>query len=121
MAESSSEQLVEEEIKGGDAAVTGNQEIGSAIGRRLTWDARYPLDASAIAQFLGLGDWLILEVRMSSSERPGDAIDLVVATINALVGIVEHAILVPELFEGDTPAQGVAFPEDIGKIAEQQA
>jgi hypothetical protein len=50
---------------------------------------------------------------MSSSERAGDAIDLIVATINALIGILEHAIL-PELFEGGTPAQGVAFPEDIG-------
>ncbi len=33
-----------------------------------------------------------------------DAIDFVVATVNAFIRIVEHAILVPELFEGGASA-----------------
>ena len=113
-------ELVKEEIDGSNFSVPDDYEIGSGVSWWPARAARYPPDPTAIAYLLRRGERLILEVRMSSSERAGDAIDLIVATINALVGIVEHAILVPELFEGGTSAQGVAFPEDIGKIAEQQ-
>jgi hypothetical protein len=79
--------------------------------RRLTWGARYPPHATAIAQFLRLRDRLILKVRMSSPECPRDVIDLVAATVNAFVGIIEHTILVPELVEAARRRVGSLSPK----------
>ena len=58
-AESSSGQLVEKEVESCDAAVAGDEEISSGVRRRRAGEARYPFDATAIAQFLGLGNGLI--------------------------------------------------------------
>jgi hypothetical protein len=80
--------------------------------------AGYPFDASAIAQFLGLSNWLILKVRVSSPDRARDAIDLVAATVDARFGIVEHTILVPDLVDDRTPTRRVVFTEDVLKIAD---
>src|SRR4029077_12179928 len=87
--ESSSGQLVEKEIKGGDPAVPGNDEISPGVIWRLTRPARYPFDPAAVAQFLWFCNWLILKVRVSSPDRTRDAIDLVPATVDACLGIVE--------------------------------
>jgi hypothetical protein len=78
------------------------------------------LDPPAIAQFLGSGNWLISKVRVSSLDRAGDAIDLVVATVNAPAGIVEHAIFGEYLVDGRAPTRGVVFTEDVVQIAGQQ-
>jgi hypothetical protein len=79
-AESSSGQLVEKEVESGDAAVAGDEEISSGIRRRHAGAARYPFDAAAIAQFLGLGNGLILKVGVSRLDRAGDAVDFVAAS-----------------------------------------
>ena len=42
-------------------------------------------------------NWLILKVRVSSSNRARDAIDLVAATVDAAVWILEHAIFGEDL------------------------
>jgi len=78
------------------------------------------LDAPAIAQFLGLGNRLVSKVRMSALDRARDAIDLVAATIDAPVGVVEHAIFGEDLVDGRASARGVVFTEDVLKIADQQ-
>jgi hypothetical protein len=83
--------LVEKEINGGNPAVLDNDEISSGVSWRLTRATRYPLDPPAIAQFLGLGNWLIPKVRVSSLDCARDAIDLVAATVDA-AGLEEHAI-----------------------------
>ena len=56
----------------------------------------------------------------SGAHRGRDEIDRVAAPVGAAVGIVEHAIFGPELVDGRAPARGVAFTEDVAKIAGQQ-
>ena len=56
---------------------------------------------------------------MSRLDRAGDAIDRVAATDGALAGIVEHAILGPELVDGRTPTRGIVFTEHVAKIPDQ--
>jgi hypothetical protein len=70
--------------------------------------ARYPSDSPAIAQFLGLGNWLISKVRVSSPDRARDAIDLVAATMHAL-GLIEHAIFSEYLVDGRAPLRESVF------------
>src|SRR4029077_6130289 len=118
--ESSSGQLVEKEIKGGNPAVPGNDEISPGVSWRFTRPARYPFDPAAIAQFLGFGNWLILKVRVSSLDRARDSIDLVAATMDARFWVVEHAIFGPDLVDGRAPSRGVVFTEDVAQIAGQQ-
>ncbi len=77
------------------------------------------MDPPAIAQFLGLGNWLISKVRVSGPDRARDAIDLVAATVDAPAGIVEHAIFGEDLVYGRAPTRGVVFTEDVLKIAGQ--
>jgi hypothetical protein len=48
-------QLVEKKINGRNPAGAGNDEISTGVSWRLTRAARYPLDAPAIAYFLGFG------------------------------------------------------------------
>jgi hypothetical protein len=55
--------------KGRHPAVSGNDEISPGVSWRLTRAARYPLDPPAIAQFFGLGNWLISKVRVSRLDR----------------------------------------------------
>src|SRR5579862_2642065 len=109
--------LVEKEINGGDPAVPGNDEISPGVSWRLTRAARYPSDASTIAQFLGFCNWLISKVGVSRLDRARDAIDLIAAAVDTRFGVVEHAIFVPELVDGRAPARGVIFAEDVLKIA----
>src|SRR6476646_6280740 len=117
----SSGQLVEKEIKGGNPAVPGDDEISPGVSGRLTSAARHPPDPPAIAQFLGLGDWLVAKVRVSSPDRARDAIDRVAATVGPLGRIVEHAIFGEDVVDGCAPTCGVVFTEDVLKIAGQQA
>jgi len=63
--------------------------------------------------FLGLGDWLISKVRVSSFDRGRDAIDLVAAPVNAPAGVVEHAIFGEDVVDGRTPTRGIIFTEDV--------
>jgi hypothetical protein len=66
------------------------------------------LDPPAIPQFLGLGNWLISKVRVSSLDRARDAIDLVAATVDAL-GLEEHAIFGEDLGDGRAPSRAGSF------------
>src|ERR1700720_555434 len=61
----SSEQLVEKEIDRGNPPLAGNEEIRSGVSRCFTGAARYPSYPPGVAQLLGLGNWLILKVRVS--------------------------------------------------------
>jgi predicted SnoaL-like aldol condensation-catalyzing enzyme len=54
-------------------------------------------------------------------DRARDAIDLVASTVDALAGIVEHAIFGEDLVDGRAPTRRVIFTEDIMKIAGQQS
>ena len=116
---SSSGQIVEKEIDRGNPPVPGNDEIRPSISWRLTGAARYPSDPPGIAQFLGLGNWLIAKVRMSSLDGARDAIDLVVSTMGVAFGVVEHAIFGPELVDGRASPRGVVFTEDVAKISDE--
>jgi len=119
VAESCSGQLVEKKVESGDAAVAG-EEISSGVRRRRAGAARYPFDAAAIAQLLGLGNRLILKVGVSRLDRAGDPVDFVAASKGAFIRVVEHAILVPELVEGGAAARWVIFAKYIAQITKQQ-
>jgi hypothetical protein len=84
-------QLVEKKIDGCNPPVPGNDEISTSVSWRAARAARYPLDPPAIAYFLGLGYWLISKVGVSSLDRARDSIDLVAASVDASLGIVEYA------------------------------
>lgn len=85
-------QFVEKEINCCDPTVPRNDKVSPGISWSLTWTARYPSDTATIAQFFGFGNRLILEIRVSSLNRARDAIDLIAASIDASLGIVEHAV-----------------------------
>src|SRR5207249_10347182 len=103
---------VEKEIKGGNPAVPGDDEISPGVRWRLTRAARYPLDPPAVAQFLGSSNWLVSKVRMRSPDRARDAIDLVAATVDAPPGIVEHAIFSVDLGGGCATKQEIVITAD---------
>ena len=113
-------QLIEKKINGCNPAVPGNDEISPSVSWRVTRAARYPLDPPAIAYFLGLGYWLISKVRVSGLDRARDSIDLVAASVDASLGIVEHAIFGEDLVYRRAPARRVVLTEDVVKIAGQQ-
>ena len=113
-------QLVEKTINGGNPAVPGNDGISTSICRRLASAARYPLDPTAIAHFLRLGYWLISKIRVSSLDRARDSIDLVAASVDASLGIVEHAIFGEEFVKCRAPTHRIVLTEDVVKIAGQQ-
>src|SRR4029077_10878579 len=108
--------LVEKEIKGGNPAIPGNDEISPGVSWRLTRAARYPLDSAAIAQFLRFCNWLISKVRVSSLDGARDAIHLVAATVYARFGVVEHAVFGPDLIDDCAPERGIVFTENLLKI-----
>src|SRR5438132_6863290 len=113
-------QLVEKKINGCNPAVPGNDEISTSVSWRVTRAARYPLDPPAIAYFLGLGYWLISKVGVSSLDRARDSIDLVAASVDTSLGIVEHAIFGEDLRSRRAPTRRVVLTEDFVKIAGQQ-
>src|SRR5260370_30902195 len=110
-------QLVEKEINGGNPAVPGDDEISTGVGWRLTRPARYPLDSSAVAHFIRLGDGLISKVRVSSLEFTRDTIDLVAASVDASLWIVQRAIFREDFVDCRAPARRVVLTEDVVKIA----
>src|SRR5260370_1677441 len=112
-------QLVEKEVNGGNPAVPANDEISTSVCWRLTKAARYPLDPPAIAHFLRLGYWLISKVRVSSLDRARDSIDLLAASVDASLGIVEHAIFREDFANCRAPPRRVVLTEDVVKIATQ--
>src|SRR5258708_25382876 len=57
---------------------------------------------------------------MSRPDRPRDAIDFIPAAVDARFGIIEHAIIGPDLVDGRAPARGVVFTEYVLKITGQQ-
>src|SRR5207245_4070966 len=107
-------------ISGGNPAVPGNYELSTSLCWRLTRAARYPLDPPAIAHFLRLGYWLISKVRVSSFDRARDSIDLVAASVDASLGIGEHAIFGEDFVNRRAPTRRVVLTEDVVKIAGQQ-
>ena len=50
---------------------------------------------------------------MSSLDLAGDAVDFVAAAMGAAVGIVEHAVFVPDLNDRPTPANGIDFSKHV--------
>jgi hypothetical protein len=113
-------QLVEKKINGGNPAVPGNDEISTSVRWRLTRAARYPLDPPAIAHFLRVGYWLISKVRVRSLDRARDSIDLVAASVDASLGIVEYAIFGEDFVNCRAPTRRGVLTEDVVKIAGQQ-
>ena len=109
--------LVEEEIDSGNLSVLSNDDIGSSVNRWLARTARNPLDSTAVAYYLGLSKWLILEIRMGCFDYTGDAIDLVMATKSAALGIVKNGISVKDFFDCRAPTGCVVFTENLMEIA----
>src|SRR5205085_8483662 len=110
-------QLDEKKVNGSNPADPGNDEISTSICWRLTTAARYPLDPPAIAHSFRLGYWLISKVRVSSLDRARDSIDLVAASVDAALGIVEHAIFGEDFVNRRAPTRRVVLTEDVVKIA----
>src|SRR5260370_27790820 len=94
--------------------------MGPGVGGGLPRAARSPLDPPAVAQLLGLGNWLIPKVRVSCLDRARDAIDLVTATVCSAGRIVEHSIFGEDLVDCRAPTRGVAFTKYVLQIAGQQ-
>src|SRR5258708_22320053 len=113
-------QLVEKEINGCNPAVPGNDEISTSVCWRLTRAARNPLDPPAVAHFLWLGYWLISKVRVSSLDGARDSVDLVAASVDASLRIVEHAIFGEDFVNRRAPTRRVVLTENVVKIAGQQ-
>ena len=78
------------------------------------------MDSPAIANFIRPGCWLISKVRVSSLDRARDSIDLVAASVDASLGIVEHAIFGEDFVNRRAPARRVVLTEDVTKITGQQ-
>ena len=110
-------QLVEKKIDGCNPPIPGNDEISTSVSWRVARAARYPADPPAIAYLLGLGYLLISKVGVSSLDRARDSIELVAASVDASLGIVEHTIFGEDLVNGRAPTHGINFPEDLVKIA----
>jgi hypothetical protein len=105
-AASRSRKLVKEEINGGNLAVSGDDEIGSGVSRRLGRAARHPTNPTPIAHHFKRGERPISEVRMSSLDHPRDAVDLVAAAVNA-VGLVEYGVFVENLVDRCVSTHGI--------------
>src|SRR2546426_10815865 len=111
-------QFVEEEIDRGILSVTNNDKVGPSVNRSLIGATFYPANASTISQFLGLGNWLVPKVRVSSSDLACNPVDLVTTTMNAS-GLVEYAVFRKNLVDGYSPTRGIVFTEDVRKIVGQ--
>ncbi len=111
--------LVEEEIDGGNLSIPSNDKIGSSVNRWLARSARDPWNSATVACDLGLGSRKILEVRMSCFDFTSDAIDLIMTTESAEIGVVENAVTIKEFFDGRTPTGCVVLPEDLLEIADE--
>jgi hypothetical protein len=109
--ETNSAQRVEKEIKSGNPAIPGNDEISPGVSWRIARTPCYPSDPPAIAHFLRRGNWLISKFRMSGSDLARDTIDLVAAAIDALAGVVEHAIFEVELVDAARRRAGSFSPK----------
>src|SRR5437870_6091608 len=114
-----SRQFVKKEINGGNPAVPGDDEIRPGVSGRVTRTSRHPADPPAVAQLLRLSNGLISKVRVSRFDRARGAIDLVAATVDTSIRIVEHAIFGEDLVDGRAAKHGVVFTEDVAKIAGQ--
>src|SRR5258706_15535922 len=91
-----------------------------SVGGLLTGRARSPSHAPAIAHFIRLGYWLISKVRVSSLDLARDSIDIVAASVDASLGIVEHAIFREDFVNCRAPPRRVVLTEDVVKVACQQ-
>src|ERR1700693_4499763 len=111
-------QLDKKKITGCTPPAGDNDKISPSVSWRVTRAAR--LDPPAIAYFLGLGYWLISKVRVSSLDRARDSIDLVAASVDASLGIVEQAIFGEDLVYRRAPARRGVVNADVVKIAGQQ-
>ena len=80
---------------------------------------RYPLDPSAIAQFLWRDNGLIPKVGVSRLDHASDPMDLVAAMVGAS-GLAEHAIFGEDLIDCCPSTARVVFTEDIFKITDEQ-
>src|SRR5882724_4078741 len=49
-----------------------------------------------------------------------NTINLVTASVDASVGIVEHTIFIPDVVDGRAPAHGVIFAKYVAQITKQQ-
>ena len=88
---------------------------GASPGRPDTHWTRPPLPTSS-----GFGYWLISKVRVSSLDLARDSIDLVAASVDASLGIVEHAIFREDFVNCRAPPRRVVLTEDVVKVACQQ-
>jgi hypothetical protein len=109
-------QLVEKEIHGGNSAIAGNDEISPGLSRRFAWAARYPSDSPAIAQFLGISNYLISKLRVGGFDLAAHAINFVSAVVDGL-GFVEHAVFGENLVDDGSSARGIVLTKDVVKIA----
>jgi hypothetical protein len=76
---------------------------------------------SGITKFLGRGERLVFEIWMCCFYHTSNAINLVTASVDASVGIVEHTIFIPDVVDGRAPTHGVIFAKYVAQITKQQS
>src|SRR5436309_9086535 len=52
--------------------------------------------------------------------QTSNTVNLVTATVDASVGIVEHTIFIPDVVDGRAPTHGVIFAKYVAQITKQQ-
>src|SRR5579864_4694892 len=107
---------VEKHIDRGNATVPGNDKIGSRVSGRFAGSARYPSNPSGITQFLGRGERLVFEIWVGCFYHTSNAINLVTASVDASLGIVEHTIFIPNVVDGRATTRGVIFAKYVAQI-----
>ena len=79
-----------------------------------------PIARAAVARFLGLTDWLIPKVMVSSPELARDAVDLGAATKYTAFWVLEYCVFVKDLMDCSATTHGVILAEYVAQITKQQ-
>ena len=89
------------------AQSSGEADANGELGRKLV---KKEIDGG---YFSVAGDDEIGAVRMSSLDHARDAVDLVAATVNAAVRVVEYSVFVKDLVDRRTPTQRIDLTEHL--------
>src|SRR5258708_40172067 len=63
---------------------------------------------------------MVFQICMCCFYYTSNTINLITTSVDASVGIVEHAIFVPDVVDGRAPTRGVIFAKHVAQITKQQ-